>query len=599
MLVSLYDEIIESILHIIDRLDLSVEKEKQDGENHDDETTTTDPIFGMRPVKPIDFQIFYNLVDFCQDLLPEQSPELFLKWIFRFLYDIIATSTKYPLVSGVYRFATFVMNICLKLDYFKSNRATTGAEIEMMEIDINENEQIQAACGLVRRFAHEVLSRQKQYCDDLLVSCLQLIISLPSDCIDYDFADYVPAIQIALSIGLTYLPLAEQTINSLERWSQSTSLNLPNFYSQILPYLDDFLRLSYDQGDDANVRAVVSSLQEKTRLSSKGKRVLPTRMLKKTKQIKHLFEDSDIRRVQFRILKYLGSLGNRVNHYLIDDTSNHLIKDAVAWDNENHLTFNVPFDDIKPTIHLDVFLPRLVDLALHSSDRQTKITACELLQSIMLYMIGKSANNRSTAAASYDKLYEHLFPAVLELSCDSDTFTKTLFTTFMIQMIHWFTKNQNYENRETMSLLDTFMNGMISGRNASIRDFSGVCLKEFLKWTVKHAGGYDKSAYLKNATSILKRILSFALHPNSFKRLGSTLAWNSVYMLFRESETLVDVYTLQLLFVFVESLAIAQEDDPSLGTQQQAIGALSHIERIIKEKSQLFIKETPKRHRPP
>jgi hypothetical protein len=35
------------------------------------------------------------------------------------------------------------------------------------------------------------------------------------------------------------------------------------------------------------------------------------------------------------------------------------------------------------------------------------------------------------------------------------------------------------------------------------------------------------------------------------------------------------------------------------GTQQQAIAALSHIERIIKERSQLFVKETPKRHRPP
>jgi DNA-dependent protein kinase catalytic subunit len=118
-------------------------------------------------------------------------------------------------------------------------------------------------------------------------------------------------------------------------------------------------------------------------------------------------------------LKYLGSLGNRVNHYLINDTSNYLIKDAVAWDNENHITFNVPFDDLKPTIHLgnkthlfffsnvifelnlDIFLPRLVDLALHSSDRQTKITACELLQSIMLYMIGKSANNRSTVAVCF------------------------------------------------------------------------------------------------------------------------------------------------------------------------------------------------------
>ena len=62
---------------------------------------------------------------------------------------------------------------------------------------------------------------------------------------------------------------------------------------------------------------------------------------------------------------------------------------------------------------------------------------------------------------------------------------------------------------------------------------------------------------------------------------------------------LVDVYTLQLLYVFVESLAIAQGDDPSFGTQQQAIIALSHIERIIKEKSQLFVKETVKRHRPP
>ncbi|CAF5153712.1 unnamed protein product, partial [Rotaria magnacalcarata] len=64
MLVSLYDEIIDSILHIIDRLDLSVEKEKPDDENND-ETTMSDPVFGMRPVKLIDFQIFYNLVEFC------------------------------------------------------------------------------------------------------------------------------------------------------------------------------------------------------------------------------------------------------------------------------------------------------------------------------------------------------------------------------------------------------------------------------------------------------------------------------------------------------------------------------------------------------
>ena len=114
--------------------------------------------------------------------------------------------------------------------------------------------------------------------------------------------------QLALSIGLAYLPLAEQTISSLERWSRSKTLNLANFYDQILPYLDDFLRLSYDQGrcnepksvfkffsslsrsgDDVNVRAVVSNLQEKTRLHSKSRHLLPTRMMKKTKQIKHVY----------------------------------------------------------------------------------------------------------------------------------------------------------------------------------------------------------------------------------------------------------------------------------------------------------------------
>ncbi len=41
-------------------------------------------------------------------------------------------------------------------------------------------------------------------------------------------------------------------------------------------------------GEDVNVRAIVSALQEKTRLNSKSRNVLPTRMLKKTKQIKHV-----------------------------------------------------------------------------------------------------------------------------------------------------------------------------------------------------------------------------------------------------------------------------------------------------------------------
>lgn len=46
---------------------------------------------------------------------------------------------------------------------------------------------------------------------------------------------------------------------------------------------------------------------------------------------------------------------------------------CVAWDSEKRLSFAVPFREMKPVIYLDVFLPRVTELALSASDRQTKV----------------------------------------------------------------------------------------------------------------------------------------------------------------------------------------------------------------------------------
>ena len=40
--------------------------------------------------------------------------------------------------------------------------------------------------------------------------------------------------------------------------------------------------------------------------------------------------------------------------------------------------------------YLDSYLPRVVELALNSSNRQTKVVACELLHALVLYMLGTS-----------------------------------------------------------------------------------------------------------------------------------------------------------------------------------------------------------------
>lgn len=49
------------------------------------------------------------------------------------------------------------------------------------------------------------------------------------------------------------------------------------------------------------------------------------------------------------------------------------MKKCVAWDSEKRLSFAVPFREMKPVIYLDVFLPRVTELALSASDRQTKV----------------------------------------------------------------------------------------------------------------------------------------------------------------------------------------------------------------------------------
>lgn len=55
------------------------------------------------------------------------------------------------------------------------------------------------------------------------------------------------------------------------------------------------------------------------------------------------------------------------------------------------------------------------------------------------------------------KLYEHLLPAILRLAVDVELIARQLFEPLVMQLIHWFTRNQSYENVETMVLLDVIV----------------------------------------------------------------------------------------------------------------------------------------------
>lgn len=64
---------------------------------------------------------------------------------------------------------------------------------------------------------------------------------------------------------------------------------------------------------------------------------------------------SGFSQVKYRIIKYLGSLGGSVNYNLLANAQDEITKQAISWDSQKHLKFDMPFMDMKPTIYLGEF----------------------------------------------------------------------------------------------------------------------------------------------------------------------------------------------------------------------------------------------------
>jgi hypothetical protein len=237
------------------------------------------------------------------------------------------------------------------------------------------------------------------------------------------------------------------------------------------------------------------------------------------------------------------------------------------------------------------------DLAESSPDRHLKVAACELLHSLVLVMIGNSAfqakDTRHATESKYHGLYLRVFPVMLKLAIDVDQVARDMFRLLNSQIIHWLTNNAQYENPETIALLEACLEAACD-TNAGLRDYGADCVQEFAKWSIKQSSSKSKNNPM-NIKSLLKRLYNFMTNPNSSKRFGASLVFNRIYRLFREEESLIEEYTLEILGQLFFSLKLSESDHPSIGTSDQTREAISHIKRIIRRKSDLFIQESPTR----
>ncbi|KAM5211726.1 DNA-dependent protein kinase catalytic subunit isoform 1-T1 [Hipposideros larvatus] len=591
----LYDEFVKSILKIVEKLDLTLEKQNV-GEQEDENGAagvwlipTSDPAANLHPVKPKDFSAFINLVEFCREILPEKHVEFFEPWVYSFAYELILQCTRLPLISGFYKLLSIAVTNAKKIKYFE------GIGSKSQEQPPEDPEKY-SCFALFAKFGKEVSVKMKQYKDELLASCLTFILSLPHDIIELDVRAYVPALQMAFQLGLSYIPLAEVGLNALEEWSAYISEQvIQPYYKDILPRLDGYLKTPASSDENKN-NWEVSAL---SRAAQKGFSKVVLKYLKKTKNISSN-EVLSLEEIRIRVVQMLGTLGGQVNKNLVTAaSSDEMMKKYVAWDTEKRLSFAVPFIDMKPVIYLDIFLPRVTELALSASDRQTKVAACELLHSMVMFILGKATQmpEGGQGFPPMYQLYKRTFPVLLRLACDVDQVTRQLYTPLVMQLIHWFTNNKKFESQDTVALLETILDGIVDPDDSTLRDFCGRCIREFLKWSIKQTTPQQQERSSVNTKSLFKRLYSFALHPNAFKRLGASLAFNSIYREFREEESLVEQFVFEALVTYMESLALAHTDEKSLGTIQQCCDTIDHLRRII-EKNHVSLNEAKRRRWP-
>ncbi|MEQ2314116.1 hypothetical protein AMECASPLE_008745, partial [Ameca splendens] len=589
----LYEELVKSILRIVEKLDLSVQKITT-GEEAPDDTAhvlpSSDPTAHLLPNKVKDFTAFINLVDFCSELLLNKHVEYFHCWMFPLSHELILHSIRNPLVSGFYKLLSVAMKIAKRTKYYQGVGLRSSVS--------PQDDTVRSACfALFSKFGKEVCVRMKQYKDELLASCLTFVLSLHHNIVALDMKAYCPALETALRLGLSHVPLANAALDALEDWSSCLPPEtMQPCYADILPLLDGYLKTTSSSDKDESNWEVMSSFSSRR---DKGYSRVMTRLLKKSNQLST--EDAPLVMLRLRVVKLLGHLGGKLNRNLVTVVSSEeMMKKFVAWDSEKRLSFAVPFADMKPVIYLDPFLPRISELALSTSDRQTKVAACELLHSLVVYMVGKSAQmveGENKVPPMY-KLHKKLFPVLLRLACDVDQVTRQLFEPLVMQLIHWFTNNKKFESQDTVAVLEAILDGVIDPMDSSLRDFCGRCIKEFVKWSIKQTTPKQQEKSPTNLKSLFKRIYSLALHPNGFKRLGAALAFNSIYREFREENSLVEQFVFEALVIFVESLALAHSDERSMGTVQQSSSAIDHLKRIIKHKAPSLNQHNVKRRVP-
>ncbi|XP_059610251.1 DNA-dependent protein kinase catalytic subunit-like [Phlebotomus argentipes] len=560
----IYESFISSIHMIIGKLNLDTKKRTYKDENgKDEEFAFCDPNIDLEPVKPYDFNIFFNVIDLFRDVVYDQSidhhEKNFLPWIPQFCHLIVINMQKYPLVSGFPKLLDLVLNVANKIKFFDEEHQKERSETHDIVI-----------------YLLRILIQRTQFTSgELQISYIQTIFSVPTEIVIRFLQDIIEVFKIAFEIGKSILWLANKALSALFRivTRDQASDDVKEILEKVLPCLDVFLQ-SKGFSDPSVLSVEIVRVQNRRKIQ---------------RNFRQVDTDSELLKFQKRIYDFIGIIEPEMCLYLLNNRK-HTATNLTKGDFDSSIKLKIHCTDVSPIICLDPLLPRVFQLALSSSDRKVKINACELLHGIVLYMIGIPVKS--------PKIWMEMWNQIIHLGCDADVAVQQMFEPLLMQIMHYKAQpNQDGINE----LLAALMENISHPSNAAVRDLSARCLREFVSWTLRQSTGDQVSASILNITRIVTQLEFYCWNFNVYHRLGASLAFNNLYRILREDESLLNRYWIMLAYLYCTNLKLCMKNfdsqHESMAIEQVCL-ALDHIVRVLCEKSDFFSTTTAERVKP-
>jgi len=382
---------LEQLLANIDELNLGYKTEKEPGQ----------AVVQYVAHCTQDQQFLVRVSNFLEIFLVKCRDDLFLRWLPKFCQVTIKKASQAPRVSKLYCLLSAAMRIAAKSKYF-----------EKMD---RGDEQVNIF-NMLLAFFKDLIGKQEEYQDELLVSTLELLLQVPVSILfskerRLDSVYYWKGImQKSLQIGRGDLKLASTAITMLEEWFNQLPPTLTQeLYRDILPLFSEYLA-----ADEQQATALQASLNDYADMMKVGE------------------EEISKKDIALRVLALLGKIGGNA-HAIInnEDSKSHDKENYIRWDPEKRLKFCVPLYSKQVAIHFDACLPKIVQLTQNTVDKESRVAACEFLHAILLYMIGTNAtmqNERNGGdPAPFAKIYKKLFPVITKLATDNERISNQLF----------------------------------------------------------------------------------------------------------------------------------------------------------------------------